>query len=233
MKVLAALGAFLCLLLFAKPAEGENARLPYRELYKMQKAQIDLSRTYTNLALVLQMKSTLTNVAFSEIKASIDAKAGPIPIVIGSDGSFGIPMRDDLLAEDPWILVNQPKGTMQLNWHAGLAPWIVRQLTNAFHYGPLMRAVRDCDDVQETMRQFFPTAPRLTAVGLKLTFRATSINPAAIIHAKDGDRRVAADPLGELIIPIDADLLEDNPMMALTEIPLAVEIVTRKSESGP
>ena len=183
--------------------------------------------------LVLQIRSTLPNVKYSDIKASIDAKSGAIPVPIGAEGSFGVPVRDDLLAEDPWILVNQPKGSMELTWHAGLAPSVARQLTNAIHYGPLMRAVLECDDVQEAMRQFFPGAPRLTAVGLRLTFRSSAIGSAAIIHAKTGDRRLAANEFGELIIPLDAGLLEEDPVMTLTESPVAVEIVTRKSEGGP
>jgi hypothetical protein len=230
----AVLSAFFGFALIAPQlAAAEDARLPYHEIYSLQKVQLDLSRTYTNLALLLQMRSTSPDVKYSEIKASIGSKSGPVPVAIGTDGSFSVPMREDLLAEDPWITVNQPKGTMQLNWHAGLAPSLARQLTNAVHYGFLMRAVRDCDNVQEAMRQFFPTAPRLTAVGLRLTFRSSAINPAAIIHAKTGDRRLAADTLGELIIPIDADLLDEDPVMTLTEAPIAVEIVTRKSEGGP
>jgi hypothetical protein len=234
MTVKAVLSAFLGLLLLApRLAAAEDARLPYHELYRLQKAQLDLSRTYTNLALVLQMRSTLPNVKYSDITASIDAKSGAVPVPIGAQGSFSVPVRDDLLAEDPWILVNQPKGSMELSWHAGLAPSVARQLTNAIHYGPLMRAVLECDDVQEAMRQFFPTAPRLTAVGLRLTFRSSTIGASAIIHAKTGDRRLAANTLGELIIPLDGDLLEEDPVMTLTESPVAVEIVTRKSDDGP
>jgi hypothetical protein len=221
------------LLLAARPAAAEDARLPYHELYRLQKAQLDLSRTHTNLALVLQMRSTLPNVKYSDIKASIDAKSGAIPVVIGAEGMFSVPVREDLLAEDPLILVNQPKGSMELSWHAGLAPSMARQMTNAIHYAPLMRAVLECDDVQEAMRQFFPAAPRLTAAGLKLIFRSSAISPAAIIHAKSGDRRLAADTFRELIIPLDGDLLEEDPVMTLTESPVAVEVEMRKSEGGP
>jgi len=142
-------------------------------------------------------------------------------------------VRDDLLAEDPWIIVNQPRGTMELKWRAGLAPSLARQMTNAMHYAPLMRAVRECDDVQESMRQFFPDAPRLTAVGLRLTFRSSAIAPAVILHTKGGDRKLPADLLGELIIPLEGDLVEEDPVMTLTESPIAVEIVTRKNEIGP
>jgi hypothetical protein len=220
-------------LLAPRPAAAEDARLPYHEIYRMLKVQLDLSHVHTNLALVLQMHSTLPDVKFSDIKASIDAKSGVLPVVIGPEGVFSAPLRDDLLAEDPWIVVNQPKGTMQLKWRAGLAPALARQVTNDVHYGPLMRAVRECDDVQDAMRQFFPTAPRLTAVGLRLTFRSSAIGAGAVIHAKSGDRRLPADTLGELIIPVDADLIEENPLMTLSESPVALEIVSRKTEDAP
>jgi hypothetical protein len=220
-------------LLVPPRAPAEDARLPYHEIYRVQKAQMELSRAHTNLALVLQMRSTRPDVKYSDITASIQAKSGPIPVPIGPDGVFSVPVRDDLLAEDPWINVNQPRGTMELNWHAGLAPSLARQMTNAVHYGPLMRVVRECDDVQESMRQFFPNAPRLTAVGLRLTFRASAFAPAVILHTKGGDRKLPANILGELIIPWDGDLVEEDPVMTLTESPIAVEIVTRKNESGP
>jgi hypothetical protein len=179
------------------------------------------------------MRSTQPEVKYSDITASIQAKSGPIPVPIGPDGVFSVPLRDDLLAEDPWILVNQPRGTMELKWRAGLAASLARQMTNAAHYGPLMRVVRECDVVQESMRQFFPNAPRLTAVGVRLTFPASAVSPAVILHSKDGDRKLPANLIGELVIPLDRDLLEEDPLMTLTEAPIAVEIVTRKDESGP
>jgi hypothetical protein len=236
MTVKAAQIAWLGLLLLAPPlapAADADARLPYHDIYRLLKAQMELSRAHPNLALVLQMRSTKENVKYSDISAFIDAKSGKFPVPIGPDGVFSVPVRDDLLAEDPWIIVNQPRGTMQLNWHAGLAPALARQMTNAVHYGPLMRAVRECDEVQESMRPYFPNAPRLTAVGLRLTFRSSAIAPAVILHTKGGDRRMPADTLGELIIPLIEDLVEEDPVMTLTESPIAVEIVTRKTESGP
>jgi hypothetical protein len=228
-----ALGAGLVTLAFALSANAEDAKLPYHELYSMEKVQLDLSRTYTNLALVLQIRSTQPNVNFSDIKASIESKSGAIPVAIAAGGAFSVPMRDDLLAEDPWIAVNQPSGTMELSWHAGLSPALAHQLTNSVRYGFLMRTVRQCDYVQDAMRQFFPASPRLTAVGLRLFFSPTARGPAAIIHSIGGDRRLAADSLGELIIPIDGDLIDQNPVMTLTDTPSAVEIVTRKDEGHP
>ncbi|HTA29451.1 MAG TPA: hypothetical protein VK731_03140, partial [Candidatus Cybelea sp.] len=169
-------------------SRAEDARLPYHEIYRVQQAQMELSRAHTNLALVLQMHSTEPAVKYSDISASIDAKSGAIPVPIGAEGAFSVPMRGDLLAEDPWIVVNQPRGTMELKWRAGLAPTLARQMTNNAHYSPLMRTVRECEEVQESMRQFFPNAPRLTVVGLRLTFRSAAVAPEVIVRAKGGDR---------------------------------------------
>jgi len=221
------------MLLAPRLALGEDARLPYTEIFRIQQTQLKLSALHTNLALVLQIRSMNPDVKYSDITLSIAAQSGRIPVPIGAEGEFSVPVREDLLAENPWILVNQPKGSMELNWHAGLAPSLARRMTNAIHYAPLMRAVRECDEVQDAMHQFFPAAPRLTAVGLRLTFRSSAIVPSAIIHAKDGDRRLPANALGQLIIPLDGDLLEQDPVMTLTESPAAVEIVTRKMDGGP
>jgi hypothetical protein len=229
-------GAWLCLMLLApRLALAEDARLPYQYIRRVQQAQVELGHAHTNLLFVMQLRCTLTNVNNSNITVFIDAKSGRIPVPLGAEGVFSVPVRTDLSAENPWIIINQPKGTMELNWHAGLAPALVRQMktTNAIHYRPLMLAVRDCDEAQDAMRQLFPAAPRLTLVGLRLTFRASAMAPSAIIHAKGGDRRLAADVLNELIIPLDGDLLEEDPLMTLTESPVAVEIILRKSESGP
>jgi hypothetical protein len=221
------------LLLAPRLVLAEDARLPYHELYRLQKAQMELSRAHTNLSLALQMLSTQPDVKFSDLNASIEAKAGPIPVFIGADGVFSVPVRDDLLAEDPWILVNQPRGTMELKWRAGLAPALARQMTNTAHYGPLLRVVRECDDVQKSMRQFFPNAARLTAVGLRLTFRSSAIAPAVVLHTKGGDRRLPADVLGQLVIPLDSDLIDEDPVMTMTESPIAVEVAMHKIEGDP
>jgi hypothetical protein len=219
------------LLLAPRLLAAENARLPYREICRIEQAQAALAREHANLALVLQMHSVQTNVKYSDIQAYIDSKSGRIAVAIGANGAISVPVREDLLAEDPWIVVNQPKGTMELNWHAGLSPALARSLTNSVHYGPLMRTVRECEDVQEKMRQFFPAAPRLTMVGLKMAFRQP--DAAVIIHAKAGARKLPSDALGELMIPLDEDLVAEDPLMTLTAPPVAVEIVSRKTDSGP
>ena len=210
----------------AGPVLAENARLPYHQLYNVQKAQADLNHAHTNLVVVMIMQSTLPAVKTSDLAVYIETKAGKIPIEVGAAGDFAVPMRGDLLAEDPWIITNQPKGTMKLNWKLGVIPG---RITKSVHYARLMRPVRDSEEVQEQMRRYFPGSPRLTMTGLKLTF--TPVQKAvAIIHARGGDRELQADEHGEIILPLVSDLLGEDPEITLSNIPAAVEIVSHARE---
>jgi hypothetical protein len=225
-SIFCASGAALLLFALAGPALAENARLPYHLLYNAQKAQADLSRAHTNLLIALTLQSTLPEVKTSGLAAYIEAKSGRIPIEIGAAGDFTLPMRDDLLAEDPWIVINQPKGTMKLNGQVGVIPG---KITHSIQYARVMRPVRECEEVQEQMRPFFPGSPRLAMTGLRMTFPAAEKRAVVIIHAKGGDRKLEADDRGEIIVPLALDLLEEDPEMSLSNIPGVVEIVSRKS----
>jgi hypothetical protein len=221
-------GGCAALLLFALagPALAENARLPYHQLYNAQRASADLNRAHTNLLVVLTLQSTLPNVKTSDLAVYIEARAGRIPIEIGAAGDFTLPMREDLLAEDPWIIINQPKGTMKLNGQIGVIPG---RITHSVHYARLLRPVRESEEVQEQMRRFFPGSPRLAMTGLKLTFPAAQARAVVIIHARGGDRKLEADERGEVILPLAPDLLEEDPEMSLSDIPGTVEIISHTS----
>ncbi len=218
--------AALLLSTLAGPALAEDARLPYHQLYYAQKAQADLNRAHTNLLVVLTLQSTLPGVKTSDLAVSIEARAGKIPVEIGAAGDFTIPLRDDLLAEDPWIIINQPKGTMKLTGQVGVIPG---RITRSVHYARLLRPVRDSEEVQEQMRPLFPGSPRLSMTGLKLTFPAAQKRAVAVIHARGGDRKLEADERGEIILPLAPDLLEEDPEISLSDIPGTVEIVSHQS----
>jgi len=218
------------ILLLGLPAGAENARLPYHYLYRLEKLQADLCQAHPHLQIILQLQSALPNVKTSDLEAYLDSKSGRIPATIGPEGEISLPLRQDWLEEDPWLITNQPKGTMQLNWQAGLAQSFVRQMTNSIHYGPLLRAMRDCEEVQAKMREFFPEAPKMSVAGLKLFFPPATKAATLIIHAKSGEQKLEADAAGELVLLKDAALLEEDPVVTLSAAPAKVQLVSRKSE---
>jgi hypothetical protein len=180
------------------------------------------------LVVVLRMEPASTNASASDIDAYIDAKSGKIPVKLGPDGDFSVPMRDDLLTENPWIVTNQPRGTMKLNWFVGL---VVRQLGASIRYRSLMQVVRDCGDVRERMRKVFPGAPKGTVSGLKLAFSQAGTGAAVVIHSERSDRKLEPDSKGELTLIIDPELFEENPLVTLSKEPASVELVSQ--DEGP
>jgi hypothetical protein len=221
--------AFILLLPFAGRAESpQTARLPYRQLYEIQKLEGELSHTYTNLQAVLIMQSTMTNVTSKNLDVYIDARSGKIPVKIGPVGDFMVPMNDDLLAQDAWLVTNQPRGTMKLDWLAGFTGLNVT--TNLLHYAQLMRPVRDCDDLKQQMRRVFPGLPQLTTTGLKLIFPATPKKALAVIHSKAGDRKLMANEQNEIFVPMASELFEEDPVISLSGTPVKVELASHREE---
>lgn len=221
-------GALGLLLAMCSRAAGENAQLPYHYLYRIEKLQAELSQAHTNLQINLQLQSTLPGVQSTNIEVYLDRKSGKAPIHLGPEGDIAVPVREDLLAEDPWLITNQPKGTMQLNCQAGLSRSFVRQITNSIHYAPIMRAARDCEDVQAKLREYFPGWPKLMAAALKLTFAPENKPAAVIIRGKSGERKLEADAAGEVLLPLDPDLLEEDPVLKLSAPLVKVQVLYRK-----
>ena len=166
--------AALCAWLLPLPALSQNARLPYHQIYQAQKAQSDWNQTHTNLLVVLTMQSVNPEIKTTDLAVYIESKSGKIPVEIRPQGDFAIPVTDDLLSEDPWIITNQPKGTMRLNWRLGLLPG---RLEKTLHYARLMRPVRDSEEIQAQMRNILPGSPPMMATGLKLKFAPTQNPP--------------------------------------------------------
>lgn len=211
---------------FSCAASDEFARLPYGQIYNVEKAQAELNRAHTNLAVALTLESTTPGVKTGDLILYIDARGGKIPITLGSGGEFAVPLRDDWLTENPWIVVNQPRGTMKLNWKVGA---VLGKIERTVHYARLMQPVRDSQIVQEQMLHFFPNSPKVVATGLKLTFPSGKESAIAVIHSKDGDRKLQANGAGEIVLPLDPDLLQEDPRITLSDLPGIVEIVSRQS----
>jgi hypothetical protein len=208
----------------ALPSRAENARVPYAQLYQMQRAQSELSAQYTNLLVALRMTSISTNVGPGDLDVFIDAKSGKFPVVIGQNGNFNVPMRDDWLAENPWIITNQPRGSMRIDWFLGL---VLRHLTTSVRYQSLMQVVRDCGDVRKRMRQVLPSAPNGTVSGLKLKFSSSAKGAGLVIHRERGDTKMEAGANGEITMILDPALLEENPLVTFSQEPASLELVTQ------
>jgi hypothetical protein len=213
----------ICALLsgpFLLPA-AEPARLPYELIYQIQKTEASLSLNFTNLYMYLALSSTLPEVGIRDLVVYIDSKDGRIPVELNpTNGSFSLPMRDSLVAEGAWVVVNQPKGTMKFEWYMGLKVGEVP--TNGVHYRDLMRPLKALEVIRGEMEKI-PGSPPLTIFGLKLIFPPEK-EAAVVVHARSGDRVFKTGPTHALVIPYEAALLVENPEVAIPIPPEKVDV---------
>ncbi len=214
----------ICLLLLFCPlllGAVEPARLPYELIYQFQKTQATLSANHTNLVIFLRMSSSLPEVGVRDLVVYIDSKAGHIPVELDrTDGTFTVPMRESLLAEHPFIVVNQPKDTMKLEWYVGLK--VATVFANSARYGEVMRPLKDLEVIRAEMKKI-PGIPDLTIYGLKLIYPADK-EASVVIHCKSGDRVLKTDPAHVLVIPYEQALLAEDPVVNISLPPLHVDV---------
>lgn len=209
-----------CILMFLTPwaQAGEQASLPYPMIYQIQLKAAILSRTYTNLHIYLQIKSTRPEVKNSDLSLYIDSKGGHIPVTLDSEGRFSVPMLQTLLDEKPSIVVNQPKGTMQFGWFVGLVLESVP--TNGIRYADMMRPLKNVEAIRAEMMD---GAPTLSLRGLKFIYPKET-NGIAVIHAKSGDQTYKTDQTHTLVVPWNPNLMQENPRMSIPIPPEKIDV---------
>jgi len=219
--------ALITLLGFSSLCAAENARLPYEQIYKMQRIQAKWKISQTNLQVVIRMNSTLPNVKASDLKVFVETKKGNLPVKVDDDGTFSVPMKDDLLAENPFIVVNQPKGTMALHWDVRFVN--VVEFKNPLKYRRLFGSLSDAEDLQDEMLRAFPGQQRLTFAGLKMTF-SDAEERAVVIHANVGDQKLKLDSDHQVTITRQPGLIQENPEVSLPSRPVKIEFAVHKKE---
>ena len=88
------------------------ASIEYLRVYRL--AYFPENANFTNQEVDFRIESNLAHVSAESISLFIDGKAGRVPIAIGTHGWFTLPFSKEMLAENPEIISNQPKGSLSL-----------------------------------------------------------------------------------------------------------------------
>jgi hypothetical protein len=148
------------------------------------------------------------------VTLTIVAAAGRIVVVPGADGLSELPVRADLLAENPVVLTSVPepvKTRVSLELGPRLPP------ERSFSYAELMRSVEQANRAIKSAAGVFSfAAPRMK--GLVLQFPAGDPPATARLGGPEG-RVLSADAAGRLQLPLDDKLLASNPGVVLSARP--------------
>ncbi|MFO0027884.1 MAG: hypothetical protein ACK558_03380, partial [Pseudomonadota bacterium] len=101
-------------------AADDAASTPYAVLHAALSPALEVEGD-PHLRAVQKIESKLANVAPRDIEVTIDARGGPIRVPVAADGRVAFPLRDDLLAENPPVRSNQPRGSLTVSVTLALA----------------------------------------------------------------------------------------------------------------
>lgn len=184
-------------LLLAVPGAAQaqdGGRTPYSTLYRALEAARDVE-DHPHLRAVQRIESKLPGVRPQQIAVRIHARSGDIDVPIDPDGSARFPLRDDLLAEDPPVSSNQPKGTITLSVTLALRVPASTRLAAA----DLRAALDDVDAWLE--RQGGDGRPTRG-----VEFRFPPGSGASLTVRGDTERFLLADDAGRIVVVRDPDL---------------------------
>ncbi len=199
----------------AETEVGARATLPYRHLMRI--AQSDRAREKDAESYRLRIASSI-GTAPEKIRLVIDSREGAIPLLVDDQGFFEVPNTLDLLAENPLVVTNQPRGTLNISVSLEVPPFDPPEIEDGKVpyrelFGPLI-------ELQEVVRKVNPTFG-LPGNG-QLALSIETDQPIRI--TRDFGTRTFRPKDGIVLMVLEAYLLEENPVV---EIPGKVEMNLR------
>jgi len=201
-------------------AAGEREWIPYKKLveatradkfYALPPAERDKVLLYARLTPVNK------SIALPDVKLAVVDGASRTPLPLDAAGRTRIVPNQQWLADDAKIWTSLPSGEkMSLGFDIGA----VLPETTQWNYAAVMGAVPQSNaaigKVAGALSMFVPT---MTSVIFKFD------KPAQLtIKARSGDQRYASDARHHLRLPLDKELLKENPHVVLSERPFEAEI---------
>lgn len=122
MRLVALVLVFLLCAPLREVRAEETGTTSYAALYHALRPALQVDR-YDRLQASANVQSKLPGVSPASIRMEIRARGGARKLVIGADGDFEFPMDEGLLAEDPAVASNQPKGSLTLSVTLALRPF--------------------------------------------------------------------------------------------------------------
>jgi hypothetical protein len=179
----------------AAAAEPGNAT-PYAALYGALAPAREMA-AYDRLLAVQRIESKRDGVAPTAIRLTIQARAGAIAIRPAPDGSIAFPMDDALLAENPPVVTNQPKGSLTLS----VMPALKLPPTQRWLVADIRAALAQVEDLLARS----PVEGAAAKVrGAELQFAPGS--DASVTVRGDSERLLVADAQGRVLLVLDGDL---------------------------
>lgn len=199
-------------------ANTTNAAIPYKTMDDL--CQIAAGADQSRLFVQVFVSSRNKAVQGSDITLTIQsAKEGNVPLQISTNGQIlNFPHRKELVRENPFIIANQPKGTLSMYLRYEVPP--AEELT--FKYSRLGNASAEANKMIKSQAGLMSwVAPK--SKGVVFVFPKESAGRAKVsIRAAAGSKEFTADDKGMVKLKLENSLLSENPDVQLSEKPQMV-----------
>lgn len=203
----------LAVLVFAAalPAQ-EVGKLPYKTLDEIFQKAAGVDRSKVALRVLISSKNAA--VKPGDITLTIDSKsAGSTRVPVGPDGGIrDFPQTEALRKENPFILSNQPKGSLQLAADIGFP-------VPAEKTFPYQRLVDGVNEINATIKKQAGMLSVLVGTASKLSFQFGDPKATVTVPSKSGPTVLKADAQGNVVVTVDAALAKGDAQVVLSEKP--------------
>jgi RNA polymerase sigma factor (sigma-70 family) len=161
----------------------------------------------------------------ADIRLTIQsAVEGPLPVQLGTNGQLlDVPHDSILRRENPPLVFNQPKGSLNLSFNYYLP--VPRGLV--FHYNWLGDGIAEVNKAIATANGMIKASYagqiplfKLNVQGVFFVFPRASAGKAMIdIYEQSGRKEYTAGRNGVILLKLDPALLEENPEISISEKP--------------
>lgn len=200
--------------------------MPYAEAYTLL-ARLAAIEGREKVRVRFRISSQRPEVKTSDIRVSLQGNTIYRDIPVSGDGDIEVPLIPEALADEAQLVSNQPDHTLrvEVTLEAVLAD------PKSFRYADAGAAL---EPARHVVRAFLPgwlrwLAPDFNAIVLRFE-RAEG--QTVTVLAKGGDQVFRVDNKGQVVVPIDPELHDENPWVAVSHTPLLVT-VTRESRREP
>ena len=194
-------------------AEAASGTVPYAVLYQTLKPARDAS-AYPHLKVVPHISSHIPGVKPETIRLVVQSAGGARAVGVAPDGAIDFPMDDALLAENPTVSTNQPKGSLSL----GVTLELVLPKEPRWPCADVLAGLAESEPVIASM----PTRDPGHAVrGLELFFPGGA--SAQVVVRGRSERLLLADENGRVVLMRDAELAEAGAVLEFSTPPLRAQ----------
>ncbi|MCB1065967.1 MAG: hypothetical protein KDN20_23995 [Verrucomicrobiae bacterium] len=207
----------------AKVDVNSIAKIPYEALIKI--AQSDASQPKDAEVYTLHISSKIEGVTPSQIQLYLDRPAAPKVLKVDANGYFLVPHNEELMKENPDLVSNQPKGSLNLEVKLSLPKPELPAITDGqVSYQALFKPILLLND---SMKQVDPNFgdPDQQQFAIEIT---TGVEGWVRMQRKFGARTLAPDTDGSVWIAYEKLHFDEDPTIQIMpkNAPLSVRPIT-------